>query len=143
MSQEVYEQRKKMISTSLPLLPPMLTTAMAELNLEKLNSEIEDGRWREWYEHFHQLVLFRSERDAFYHVRIGLNSNMEAAGLYVLVSALLIPAIRHWWCIVPACGWAILFLAETYSGFSNYGNRWSTMFEQINYLSKARAIGGK
>jgi len=106
-----------------------------ELDREKLNAEIDDSRWEEWYNHYHQIVLTPGEHDFFWHVSNGLNFNLQTASLYVLFSAMIIPAVRHWWCIVPAFTWVFLLATETYVALNRAVNRWSTLSAQVIYLT--------
>lgn len=109
--------------------------ALQALNMEKLNSEIDDSRWAEWYDHYHTIVLFgQDKRDFDSYVANGLNVNLASASVYILLSALFVPSVRHWWYILPACIWALIYASVEYSGFANLKNYWSTLNKQIEYL---------
>ena len=135
MSPETFDLRRQMLEQFPNIQEPM---ALSELGLEKLNLEIEDGRWERWYDHYHRIVLLSANRDFLFHVRTGFNFSMEAAGLYVVIGSLLVPAVRHWWALIPASGWVLLGVAEVYAQLRNFSNKWSTLSDQIEYLSNPR-----
>lgn len=133
MKAEVYEYRKKLIE-SYPN-PGNAAQALADLNMEKLHTEIDDGKWREWYDHFHGLVVWKGGiQDFMFHVQVGLRFNLEAAGLCALVGAIFVPGVRHWWSLVPAAGWVLMLIAEAYTAVANALNQWATLRLQIEYL---------
>jgi hypothetical protein len=111
------------------------STALANINLRKLNAQIDDGNWAQWYDHFHLIVLNPDKRDFQWYVRYGLNFNLETAAVYVLLSAVVVPGVRHWWCIVPAWMWAHVLLVETCMGLMRSTDKWLTLSAQIKYLS--------
>ncbi len=115
-----------------------MSNALADLQKEKLASEINDGKWQMWYDHYHRIVLERYGRDFTFYIRTGLSFNLETTGLYVLGSALFVPGVRHWWCLSLAAVWVFIGIAEVLYTVRRYPNKWSTLFEQIDYLSKAR-----
>jgi hypothetical protein len=109
--------------------------AHAKVESDRIQTEIDDGNWAQWYDHFHQIVLSGQEkRDIRWHVYHDLGFNLEASALYVLISAMLVPDVRHWWCILPACMWVLVLYANEYSGLKNAENKWSTLSEQTKYL---------
>jgi hypothetical protein len=110
--------------------------AHAALKLEKLNTEIDDGKWAQWYDFYHQAVIERDQREFHSTVRRGLNFNLEATAIYVLVSAIFLPKLRHWWCVVPCVVWVLILVAEQRTDFNRYINKWSTVDAQIEYLSE-------
>lgn len=117
------------------LLPEgMRSKAMAELDVEKINSEIDDSRWSEWYDHFHRIVLGQDEQDFGSYVANGLNINLASTSVYVLLSAPFVPAVRHWWCVFPACVWVSMYAAREYTSVVNLTNQWFTLAKQIEYL---------
>ncbi len=96
---------------------------------------MDDGDWARWYDHYHQIVLQPGSHDFVSYVRTGLNFNLETAALYVLVGAALVPSVRHWWCILPACVWLLILVAEVFSAWTRFTDKWSTLSEQIKYLA--------
>jgi hypothetical protein len=109
--------------------------AFGQMERDKIQAEIDDGRWAQWYDHFHQIVISdRHNRDFQWHVQQGLVFNLQTTAVYILISALFVPSVRHWWCILPACMWTLLLFAREYSGVTNYLNVWSTLSEQTRYL---------
>ncbi len=108
--------------------------AQAALNLEKINSDIDDDAWAMWYRHYHYLVLHPTERSFTWHVQNGLNFNLQTSAVYVLVSALFVRDVRHWWCILPACIWTVLLTAEVFVSLQRATNDWSSRSDQIKYL---------
>lgn len=109
---------------------------LAALAVERSNAEQDDWLWRNWYDHYHQIVLGPKAGDFLWHVQTGINFNLQATALYVLISMCFVPSIRHWWSVVPAITWLALFLLELYSTWIRYSNRWTTLMDQIKYLSQ-------
>jgi hypothetical protein len=141
VSEKWYNERKDLLTQfSDPTGSPMFLfqqQQLADLDREKLTSEINDGKWREWYDHYHRIVLEKYGRDFDFHIRSGLNFNLEVAGLYVLLSSFIVPGIRYWWSVIPACVWVFIGIAEIVHALRRYPDKWSTLFQQIDYLSKA------
>lgn len=138
ISQWLYEQRLRFVESLPSALRPQ---AIIELSAEKLSSDVSDSTWEQWYDYYHQVILLPDERPFEWHVQNGFNFNLQVTSLYVLISAFIIPAVRHWWCIVPACLWVLFLLAEIYSGWTRFTNRWSTLNEQIRFLSRRASRG--
>jgi hypothetical protein len=134
MSQELYDLRGGIVKS---LSAPDQPGARLVLERERFDSQINDSQWEQWYEQFHQTVLQPSKTDFVWHVRNGLNFNLETASLYLLLSAAIVPAVRHWWCILPASLWVLLLVAESYSAMNRYLDKWSTLRAQIEYLHKS------
>ena len=121
MSQEALDHRRRMVD----LLPEdQRSIALADLNLERINAEIDDDSWAQWYDHYHRIVLQPDDRDFVSHVRTGLNLNLETAAVYVLLSAAVVPSVRHWWCILPACMWVLILVAEVFSAWKRFTDKW-------------------
>lgn len=132
----VLKIRREMIDSLPANERPM---ALVNLGREKLSAEMDDGNWEQWYDHYHQVVVFEEDRKDFdLYVRRGLNFNLETAAVYVLISAVFVRSLRHWWCILPTCMWVLLLVAQEYSGFKRYTNKWSSLSAQIKYLSEDR-----
>jgi len=125
-----------MMRTSVNNLPEAQRPgALVKLEGDKLDTEINDHNWADWYSHFHRVVLFDHEaRDIQWHVHQGLAFNLETAALYVLISTVFVPSVRHWWCILPACMWAMVLIAGEFRSVSQTMNKWSSLSEQIRYL---------
>jgi hypothetical protein len=114
---------------------PQRLLAHSEVDSEKLTTEMDDMNWAYWYDHFHRIVLFDQRKHDFqWHVHRGLIFNLETTGLYVFISALFVPRLRHWWCLLPACMWVLTLIAIEYSNLTDYMNKWSTLSEQTKYL---------
>jgi hypothetical protein len=131
MSQELFNLRRTMVE-QLPTQDRF--SALASLNLEKINTEKDDSEWANWYDHYHQIVLQPDSRDFVWHVRNGLNFNLQVSSLYVLMSATIVPGVRHWWCILPACLWLLMLVAEGFWEWKRFTDRWLTLSEQIKHL---------
>lgn len=110
--------------------------ANRKLNLEKLSLEIDDGKWAQWYDFYHQAINKRYMQDFHWSVRRGLDINLEVAAIYILVSALFVSKLRHWWFIVPSVIWIVILVAEQRTDFTRYANKWSTLDAQVEYLSE-------
>jgi hypothetical protein len=133
ISEWLFEQRRKLIESlgQAQQIQPAL-----DLGAEKLKSDMNDFEWEQWYDHYHQVVIWPPERPFEWHVQNGFNFNLQAASLYILIGAVLVPSVRHWWCILPASLWALFLLAEMIFMWNRYTNRWSTLSEQIKLLSQ-------
>lgn len=135
MWQALYDLKLKQIN----LMPEQgRPAALLALNQEKIQSDMNDAEWEQWYDHYHRILLTPASPDASWHVRTGLNFNLETTALYLLVSAVFVPSVRRWWCVLPACVWVSLLFAESYSAVKRAENKWSTLNDQINYLG----VGG-
>lgn len=132
MSKSMFDWRREMVETS--EAPLQRAAALLELEIEKSGLERDDLRWEQWYSHYAQMV-FRADQDFTWHVRTGLNFNLQTASLYLLISALFVPNVRHWWCLCPAFVWVITLVAQSYSEASQILNSWSTLHRQISYLA--------
>ena len=110
--------------------------ALADLNRLRIESWKNDSEWARWYDHYHAIVLRPSDRDVVMHVRRGLEFNLETAAVYVLISAWFVPAVRHWWCILPACLWTLDLLNNGFWEARNVMDRWTTLSRQITYISE-------
>ena len=132
MPQETYDLRLSLIQ-----LQPEEERAHAAvaLQIERGDTLLNDMRWEQWYDHFHFVVLQQVDRTFESYVRTGLSFNLQAAALYTLVSATVVPAIRHWWCLLPAAMWVTLLLADTYRLAASFTDKWSTLTAQLRYLS--------
>jgi hypothetical protein len=108
-------------------------TDFAQQRIVAVNADME---WKNWYEHYHQLVLEPDDRDFVLHVRNGFNMNMEIASMYLLASMLFVPAARQWWCVVISLGWLAISGLEVAAGFMRYINKFSTLDRQILYLNR-------
>jgi hypothetical protein len=108
--------------------------AITALHLERLAAESDDLNWAVWYDHYHKIILEPS-RDVTWYVHTGLAFSLETAALIVLFSAAVVPNVRHWWCILPSCMWAFLFVLEQVFTAKKALDKWSTLNDQVKYLS--------
>jgi hypothetical protein len=132
MSEDLLKLRRQQVDN---LPEPERPRAHAQLDSEKIATEIDDMNWERWYDHFHQIVISdQRKRDFQWHVHQGLMFNLETTGLYLFVSALFVPSVRHWWCVLPAGMWVLVLIAVQYSNLKNYRDKWSTLSEQTKYL---------
>ena len=117
--------------------------AIANLNHERIQTQMDDLQWSQWYDHYHQRVLTdRNKWSIQAYVHHGLAFNLETASIYTLLSALFVPAVRHWWCILPALMWVVILLAQEYTALHKMRNPWATLTEQIVYLSESESGTG-
>ena len=127
----------KIRAATIALLPTReQANALSALNGEKLETEIEDGQWFYWYEHYHQIALQPREKDLFFHFRWGLHINVETTAVFILIAAFFIPQLQHWWVLAPALFWFVLLLAEEYTNMKKARDYWATLSEQIKYLAE-------
>ncbi len=116
-------------------------SAQAKLEHDKIQAEIDEGNWAQWYNQFHQIVLSgQVKQDVQWHVYQGLGFNLETTAIYVLISAFFVPSVRHWWCILPACMWTLVLFAKEYSGLRNVMNQWSSLSDQTKYLMAKKPL---
>ena len=133
---ELYKLRQAGVN----LLPSnQQPAALYQLNNEKISVEMDDGNWAQWYYHYHTLVIQSEKKEFLSLIRHGINFNFETAALYTLVSAIFVPALRHWWCMWPASFWIVLLFAQEYAGLRQWKDQWSTLPAQISYLSESPA----
>jgi hypothetical protein len=93
INDDFFNQRREMIN----LQPePQRAAALHALSQEKLQTEIDDGDWQQWYDHYHRIILSNPERDFQWYVGHGLAYNLETTAVYVVLSAFVVPAVRHW-----------------------------------------------
>lgn len=132
-----YEMKRK-AAESAPGGPNAL--ALTQVDSEMLQNRREDREWARWYEHYHTAVLQPRENDVVYYVQRGLQFNLQTASLYTLVSLFFVPAIRHWWCVLPASIWVALLIGSEVYGAKNVMNKWSTLDLQITHLTEVGRI---
>lgn len=138
ISGELLALEKKKIEVLAKVDQPV---ALAKLDLDKIESEIDDRNWEQWYTHYHRVVIFDyDERALDWWVRRGLNFNLEAAAIYTLVSAFIVPGLRRWWTILPACIWVFMLVAEQFASISEIMNKWSSLSRQIQYLMEQEPL---
>ena len=118
---------------------PMKSFAIAQLTTERITTELNDSYWSQWYGHFHRIVLEPGDRD-FAHVWWGLTTNFGTAGLYLILSSIVVPTVRQWWSLLPAVGWVIALFGQEYGIANRYINQWSTLSEQIKYLLQTQPL---
>ena len=136
MTKSLYDLRRK----ALDLQPePARSFAISQLEMERLNSEINDGYWAQWYDQLREIVIQPGDRD-FTHVWWGLTTNFGTAGLYVLVSSAYVSSLRHWWSLAMASTWVLMLVAQEYTGTKKYTDQWSTLSAQVKYLLQAQPI---
>jgi uncharacterized membrane protein YkvI len=123
---------------SIALLPEAdRPQAVNDLNREKFQSETNDFEWYGLYNHYHSVSLTSRERwDVQRYLYHGLNFNLATAALYVLASALFVSRLRHWWCILPALIWVLIFVVEQIGSVVRFRDPWSTLSEQVQYFAK-------
>ena len=136
MLPDVFETRRKMVELQPSNEQPR---ALYELNSEKLAADMSDFQWEQWYDHYHTIVLRPDDRDSFFHFGYNLRINLESAAVYVLVSCLFVPRLRHWWVILLAAMWVLMLVAEEYSAVQKLNNKWATLPAQIKYLSETKS----
>jgi hypothetical protein len=133
INDDFFNQRREIIN----LQPePQRAAAIHALSQEKLLTEIDDGAWQQWYDHYHRIVLSDPERDFQWYVGHGLAYNLETTAVYVVLSAFVVPAVRHWWSLGPAIFWVLILFSQEYTGMRRYFDPWSTLSEQIGYLDR-------
>jgi hypothetical protein len=140
MSSALLDLKRKQID----LLPEaQRPAALGKVNLEKISTDVVDGRWAQWYDHYHRIVLFdHDKRELDWYVLNGLHSNLQTAAVYVLISALFVPSVRRWWCILPAFMWVLILVGQEYWNMNRLMDPWSTLSEQIKYLTALEPLKG-
>jgi hypothetical protein len=110
--------------------------ALSRLELDRLANRSEDADWNRWYRYYHNQILFPTEQDFLFEVQRGIHFNLQAAAVYLLVSACFVRSVRVWWCMLPACFWLVMLVVEEWNGSRNAANSWSTLDRQITLLSE-------
>jgi hypothetical protein len=106
-----------------------------KLGQEKLKSDSDDLAWSRWYDHYHMIIVLPNEKDIYLQVHTGLSFSMQTAALYCLLSAIAVPAVRHWWYMAPASFWILLSVLQTVQSLRKALDKWSTLNDQIKYLA--------
>jgi len=133
ISEFMLNLRRNLIS-SLP--EAQRVQAVNNLNAETIASRTDDANWQQWYDHYHFMIINQSGKEDFvWRVHNALRLNLETSGIYTLISAAVVPSVRHWWCMTFACVWVTLFFVEVYTEWRKAANRWLTLNDQIRYLS--------
>ena len=121
------------------LLPPDQKSAeQMRILQERTDSILNDMEWHGIYSHYHQQLMEPDDKDVVLHIRGGLEFNFVAAALYVLASALVVRDVRHWWCIAPSLAWVLATLLSIVAKVRRSWNKWSTLQDQITYLSQGQ-----
>lgn len=109
---------------------------ISQLARERLVSQINDGKWREWYDHYKTIVLNEGHRDFAGNVYQGFLGNMEATAFVGLFGLIAVPAARHWWVAAAVFIWLLATIGDIAQAVKKSTNIWGTLFEQITYLSE-------
>ncbi len=107
--------------------------------MEMLRVRQDDQDWERWYAHYREIVLTPNDKDFALHIRNGLNINLETTALYLLVSSIFVPQLRHWWCVLPASIWGLIVFAEVFWEYRKRTDHWTTLSVQVKYLSELQA----
>lgn len=132
ISDEVFAARQKGIEF---MLEEQRAAALNELVLERMRAISNDMEWRQWYDYYKRIVSEFIEEPFTWYVRTGLYANLQATGFGVLISAIFVPELRHWWYILPSSFWLLAVVAETVWAIRQLFDPWSTLTDQINYLA--------
>lgn len=132
---QVFMWRMQLIDTQVQD-EPARDAQRTKLNLEKLGTEINDGQWAQWYDFYHHVLSTKEKEDVEWFVHRRLSFNLEAAAVYVLCCAVVVPQLRHWWCIAPSVMWVVILIAFEYASVKRFNNKWATLLDQIRYLSE-------
>jgi hypothetical protein len=132
LSTAIFNLRTELINNLPPGRRPQETFNLQE---ERLRAESDDLAWATWYDHYHKIIVTPDDKDIFLHVHTGLRFSLETAAVYCLGSAAIVPAVRHWWCLVPAGIWVLILAVESVESARKSLNRWSTLNDQIKYLA--------
>ena len=137
IAQAIYDQRVDM-AKHMPA--DQQSTALMELTLERGKAAIDDMRWESWYDHYHRIILNPENLSVEWYVQNGFVVSMQTTAIYVLISATIVPGLRHWWCILPSVMWVLIAVSQIYAEHQKYTNKWSTLSDQIKYLSREEPI---
>ena len=138
ITQESFNSQEEMIKKYYP--DHDQATQIAKLGVDRWASELNDGRWADWYDQIDRTLKEQMPVEWATQVREGLDINFEAAALCVFLSAIWIPATRHWWCFLPASLWILLLVVRSWSDIYNVSNKWATLSKQIHYLLEQEPI---
>lgn len=137
MSTQIFNQRCELAKLS---NPDRQSIALMELAVEKGKTELDDLKWESWYDHYHQIILNPENIAVEWYVQNGFSANMQTTAVYVLISVAIIPSLRRWWCILPSIMWILIGVAQAYSIYKRFSDKWSTLSDQIKYLSRAEPL---
>jgi hypothetical protein len=131
MSEELLNMRRDHIARQ---PEEQRSMALADLELERTATEVDDGNWAQWYRQYHQIVFNLARQDFYWYVKYGLEFNLETSAICILIGAIVVPNVRHWWCILPSCMWALLLVGQQHSELKQFTDPWSTLSGQITHL---------
>lgn len=134
------EMMKQATSFATSLPPDQQASELSRIVQERTSSALNDMEWSNLYSHYHfqvtQLHEHASRDEITVFIRDGFTYNFLAAALYVLASAVVVPAVRQWWCMLPAAAWLLAFAMYMVAvARRTFANKWSTLHDQISYLS--------
>jgi hypothetical protein len=132
VTEQAYSARLKLLEG----FPGDSGPQIQEWQREKLVSEINDGKWKEWYDYYTRIILNESHRDFATNVHLGFMGNMEATALIGLVGIIAVPAVRHWWFFLFVLVWLLVTVGDVAQATKKSTDIWGTLFEQVNYLSE-------
>ncbi len=128
MSDETFESRRE-IAGRLP--DREREEALIELTKHQAKAIGDDLEWERWYEQYHATILRPHDQTIeMCHPEWIRISNLQAAAAYILISALFVPSVRHWWWLAPASAWCVITIVEGYSLLQRFFNKWSTYSDQ-------------
>lgn len=143
VDQKVFD---RMCEVAVDLPEPQKEAEFARLIKLQSDTLNDDFEWSRWYDQYHAAIIQPNDFTIETYIRNGLDFNLQAAAGYVLISATYVPALRHWWWLVPAFAWCVITVVEGYSLLERLFNKWSTYSDQIKYLStlpKPHQSGGR
>jgi hypothetical protein len=111
---------------------------VARLELTQLRNKLaaDDSDWRQWYIQINRRQKEESKPDFTGTFAEGLKANLEATGIYLLISLILVPGIRNWMIITFSVGWCLKIVAETFVVTKGSMDPWESWSDQIAFLSR-------
>lgn len=105
---------------------------------EVVNGVVNDRVWRMNYDRLHSRILFERKREVIEEVIEGLQSNLTVSGCIVLSCSFIVPALKQWWLIIPALGWVSVTSLVTSAKIFRVFDPWTTLSEQIEFLTTGK-----
>jgi hypothetical protein len=125
----------RMCEAAIELPEPDKSRTFERLNKARHDALMDDFEWERWYDQYHAAIIQPKDLTIEMYIRNGLDLNLEATAAYIFISALYVPGVRHWWWLVPALAWFVIFLLEGQELLGRFFDRWSTYSDQISYLA--------
>jgi hypothetical protein len=116
-----------------------LGDASPEIAPAQAHQESNDALWEEWWEIMHQFTVWREDQRKT--VLSNIDFNLGSAGLVLLFSSLGIPALFHWWIIMPCLFWIVVMGVYWLKEYADAKDPEFSYLKQMEYLQMRSCKG--